>query len=158
VNTLQAPHYRKTRRGSILRKDKLGILLAGSVIGRRKMSFQLQMEQMPGYLAARFIGVGLRGEASQQFQLIAERCKLTNNDKLLIDSTRYDVDVKISLVDRFLLGERLGIFARYGIKVGFFSRPEQLDPRRFAVVVAQNRGVKVETFTDLQDAEEWLLK
>jgi hypothetical protein len=61
-------------------------------------------------------------------------------------------------VDRFLLGERLGIFARYGIKVAFVSRPEQLDPRRFAVVVAQNRGVKVETFTDLQAAEEWLLK
>ena len=122
------------------------------------MSFQLQMQQMSGYLAARFIGIGLRGEASQQFELIAERCKLTNNDKLLIDTTRYDVDVKISLVDRFLLGERLEIFARYRIKVTFFSRPEQLDPRRFAVVVAQNRGVKIETFTDLRAAEEWLLK
>ena len=51
------------------------------------MSFQLQMEQMSGYLAARFIGIGLRGEASQQFELIAERCKLTHNDKLLIDTT-----------------------------------------------------------------------
>jgi uncharacterized FAD-dependent dehydrogenase len=57
------------------------------------MSFHLQMEQMSGYLAAKFFGVGVRGEASQQFELIAEHCKLTNNDKLLIDSTRYDVDV-----------------------------------------------------------------
>ena len=122
------------------------------------MGIQLQMEQMSGYLVVRFIGVAAPGEGLQQFDLIAEHCKLTNNDKLLIDTTRYDVDVKISLVDRFLLGERLGIFARYGIKVAFFSGPEQLDPRRFAVVVAQNRYVKVETFTDLQAAEEWLLK
>ena len=122
------------------------------------MSIQLQMEQMPGYLAARFIGVGVGGEASQQFELIAEHCKLTNNDKLLIDTTRYDVDVKISLVDRFLLGERLGIFARYGIKVAFFSKPEQLDPRKFGALVAQNRGASVDAFTDFQAAEEWLLK
>jgi hypothetical protein len=122
------------------------------------MSFQLQMEQMSGYLAARFIGVGVRGEASQQFELIAERCNHTNNDKLLIDTTRYDVDVEISLADRFLLGERLVIFASRRIKVAFVSRPEQLDPGKFTVVVAQNRGVNVETFTDSQAAEEWLLK
>ena len=114
------------------------------------MSFQLQMEQMPGYLAARFIGTAIPGEASQQFGLIAEDCKLTNNDKLLIDTTGFDV--KVTLVDKFLLGERLGIFARYGIKVVFVSILEQLDPRKFAVMVAQNRGVNVDAFTDLQTA------
>ena len=55
------------------------------------MTFQLQMEQMPGYLAARFIGAGEPGEAPQQFVSIAEHCKHTKNDKLLIDTTRYDV-------------------------------------------------------------------
>jgi len=120
------------------------------------MGFQLQMEQMSGYLAARFIGTAMPGEASQRFELIAEHCKRTNNDKLLIDTTGFNA--KVTLVDRFLLGERLGIFARYRIKVVFVSRPEQLDPRKFAVMVAQNRGVKVETFTDLEAAEAWLLK
>ena len=120
------------------------------------MSFQLQIEQMPGYLAARFIGTAMPGEASQRFELIAEHCKRTNNYKLLIDTAGFDV--KVTLVDKFLLGERLGIFARYRIKVVFVSRPEQLDLRKFAVMVAQNRGVKVEAFTDYQAAEEWLLK
>jgi hypothetical protein len=46
------------------------------------MSFQIQMEQMPGYLAARFIGAGVPGEASLQFESIALHCKHTNNDKL----------------------------------------------------------------------------
>jgi len=120
------------------------------------MSFQLQIEQMPGYLTARYIGTAIPGEASQRFELIAEHCRRTNNDKLLIDTTGFDV--KVTLVDKFLLGERLGIFARYRIKVVFVSRPEQLDLRKFAVMVAQNRGVNVDAFTDFQAAEEWLLK
>ncbi len=49
----------------------------------------IQMEQMSGYLAARFIGVAAPGEGLQQFELIAEHCKLTNNDRLLIDGTGF---------------------------------------------------------------------
>ena len=120
------------------------------------MSFQLQIVQMPGYLAARFIGVGVPGEASSQFALIAEHCRRTKNDKLLIDTT--ECDVKVSLMDRFLVGERLLVFARHRIKVAFFSRPEQLDPGKFGALVAQNRGASVDAFTDFQAAEEWLLK
>jgi hypothetical protein len=55
------------------------------------------------------------------------------------------------------VAERLEIFARCGIKVAFACRPEQLHPRRYAVILAQKRGVNVEIFTDSQDAEEWLL-
>jgi hypothetical protein len=120
------------------------------------MSFQLQFEQMSGYLAARFTGAGAPGEASSQFESIAEHCALTKNSKLLIDTTGYDVGA--STVDRFRLGKRLQAFARHGIKVAFLSRPEQVDPKKFGVLVAQNRGVSADTFTDLHSAEEWLLK
>jgi len=120
------------------------------------MALQLQMEQMPGYLAARFVGVAAPDEASAQFESIAEQCRRTNKDKLLIDTTRYDA--KVSTSDRFLLGERLQVFARHRIKVAFVSRPEQIDPQKFGVLVARNRGATVETFTDFQSAEEWLLK
>jgi hypothetical protein len=120
------------------------------------MGFQLQMEQMPGYLAARFIGVGVPSEASAQFESIAEHCKLTKNDRLLIDSTRYDV--KVTFAERYFLGAKLQIFALNRIKVAFVCRPEQLDPRKFGALVARNRGVTVEVFTDLSAAEEWLLR
>jgi hypothetical protein len=120
------------------------------------MSFQLQFEQMSGYLTARFIGMGAPSEASAQFESIAEHCMRTENDKLLIDTTRYDV--KVSVIDRFLFGGRLQAFARHRIKVAFVSRPEQLDRRKFGALVAQNRGVTVDAFTDFQAAEEWLLK
>jgi hypothetical protein len=120
------------------------------------MSIQLQMEQMPGYLAARFIGSGEPGEASARFESIAEHCKRTNNDKLLIDTRGYDV--KVSVVDRFFLGTSSRIFAVLRIKVAIICRPEQLDERRFGRLVAENRGVTVEVFTDFQSAKEWLLK
>jgi len=120
------------------------------------MSLQLQMDEMPGYLAARFTGGGVPGEALDPIESIAERCKSTNNDKLLIDITGFEG--KISTVDRFLFGERLGIFAPYKIKVALVSKPEQIEPRKFAVMLARNRGVTIEVFTDFQRAEEWLLK
>jgi len=140
-----------------LRKYWLGTMLASleDEIGGR-MSLQLQMEQMPGYLVARFIGEGAAGEASEQFELIAEQCRCAKNDKLLIDTTGYDV--KASTVDRFLLGVRSQIFACYRIKVAFVCRPEQIDARKFGRLVAQNRGVTVEVFTDFHAAEVWLLK
>src|SRR5262245_13902489 len=119
------------------------------------MSLQLQMEEMPGYLAVRFTGAGVRGEASQQFELIDEQCKRTENKKLLIDITGYSV--KVFLADRFFFGERLRIFALYKIKVAFVCTPEQLDPKKFGMLVAQNRGVDVEAFVDFQGAKEWLL-
>jgi hypothetical protein len=128
---------------------------------RRKMrseealSIQLQMEQMPGYLAARFIGSGVGEEVWRQFELITEHCNGAKNDKLLIDTT--EVEAEVSDIERFRLAERMEIFARYGIKVVIVCRPEQIHPKRFALILAQKRGVNVEIFTDSQDAEEWLL-
>ena len=60
------------------------------------MSLQLQMEQLPGYLAARFIGAAAPGEVSQQYESIAEICERTKNNKLLIDATRPDVKLTVS--------------------------------------------------------------
>ena len=116
---------------------------------------QLHLEEKPDYLVARLTGAGAPGEVSQRFELIAEHCKRANEDKLLIDTTGFDV--KVSTADRFLLGERLGIFARYKIKVAFVCTPEQVDPQKFGMLVARNRGVSVDTFTDYHAAVNWLL-
>src|SRR5215510_13621713 len=100
------------------------------------MSLQLQMEQLPGYLAARFIGAGAPGEVSQQYESIAEFCERTKNNKLLIDTT--SLDVKLTVISRFLAAQRLSIFATHRIKVAFICRQEQHDPENFAILVARN--------------------
>jgi hypothetical protein len=120
------------------------------------MGLQLQMEQMPGYIAARFTGAGVAEEVRRQFESIAEHCKRTKNNKLLIDMTRAEGEA--SLLERFLTGERGQIFARSGLKVAAVDTPERTGEKGFAILVAKNRGVNVEGFTDFQAAEEWLLK
>ncbi len=79
-----------------------------------------------------------------------------NNDKLLIDVTGFEI-IKPYLADKFIVGERLGTFARYGIKVAFVCGANLIDPAEFAVTMAQNQGVNAKTFTDFKAAEEWLL-
>jgi hypothetical protein len=120
------------------------------------MSLHLEMEQMPSYLAARFTGSGVAEEVWRQFELIAEACKRSKSDKLLIDITK--AEGKLSVIEKYLAAEEAQVFARYGIKVVFVEIAERMDPRKFFSLVARNRGVNVEAFTDFQAAEEWLLK
>jgi len=120
------------------------------------MNFQIQIEPRSGYLAARFIGPAEVSEVLRHFEEIAEHCTRARKNKLLVDITGFDV--KLTVTTRFLAGEGLEIFSLHGIKVAIVGRPEQLDPGRFGILVARNRFVNVEAFTDFQAAEEWLLK
>ena len=120
------------------------------------MSVQLQIEAMPGYLAARFTGVGATKEVWRQFESIAEHCDRANKKKLLLDFT--EVHTEVSLMDRYFLGKEAQIFAHYNLKVAGVGRPEQVHPQKFAELVARNRWVNVRAFTNVEDAEQWLLK
>ena len=120
------------------------------------MGVQHQIEQMPGYLVAKFSGAGMAEDVWRQYDSLAEHCNRTNKDKLLIDIT--EAQAEISLWDRYFLGDRAQIFACRRIKVAGVDRPERIDPQRFAEMVAQNRGVNARAFTNAEDALEWLLK
>jgi len=48
------------------------------------MSVQLQIEEMPGYLKATFNGATTTEEVGWQFESLAEKCKCTNKNKLLL--------------------------------------------------------------------------
>lgn len=78
------------------------------------MSIQLQIEEKPGYLKARFIGAGATEEVERQFKSLAEQCKSSKKNKLLLDFTEVPSD--ISLVDRYELGKRTLVFAQYNTK------------------------------------------
>ena len=119
------------------------------------MSLKFEMEQMPGYLAAKFIGSGVAEDVWGQFELIAEECKRTKNNELLIDTT--EVEGEISDVERFQFAERMEIFARYRIKVALACKQEHIHPQGLAMLLSQMRGVDGEIFTDSRDAEVWLL-
>jgi hypothetical protein len=118
------------------------------------MDVQLQIQEMPDYLAVRFTGP--MKEAWRQYELIAEHCKRANKNKLLLDFTETHGD--LSLAERYHLADKVEIFVVYNlIKVAAVARPEQFDSQKFAEVVARNRWLDARAFTSAEDAEEWLL-
>jgi hypothetical protein len=121
-----------------------------------KMSVQLQIEEIPSYLKARFDGASTIEEAKQQFTLLAEKCKGTNKNKLLLDFTT--VPANISLADRYALGRLTLVFAQYKCRVAAVCKTEQHGSTCFIETVAQNRWVDLRVFTNVEDALEWLLK
>jgi hypothetical protein len=120
------------------------------------MSLQLEFEERPAYLVARFSGAGTLLEARQQFGLIAERCRSANTLKLLIDTT--GAQLAMSFAERVETGQSAFVFARQGIRVAMLPAPEQVDPGKIGEMVAQNRGVLNRVCTSLAEAEAWLLE
>jgi hypothetical protein len=123
---------------------------------RRKMSVQLQIDETPGYLMARFIGAGAIEEVERQFESLAEKRKSTKKYRLLLDFTEVPEDT--SLVNKYELGKRTPVFAQYKCKVAAVSEPERHDSSCFLATVAQNRWVDLRVFTSVEDAEKWLLE
>ena len=122
-----------------------------------EMSIQLQIEEMPDYLVAKFNGAGTAEEVWRRYKLIAERCNRANKNKLLLDFT--EVHAGISLAGRYFLVTSARIFAQYKlIKTAVVARPEQVDSKKFGELVARNRWINARVFTNIEDAEEWLLK
>lgn len=120
------------------------------------MSLQLQIEEMPDHLVARFTGPGAPEEVWQQYESLAEHCKRANKNKLLLDFL--EAHGEISFMDRYFLGDEAQIFKRYNLQVATANRPEHLDEEKFAEIVARNRGVNFRVITNVEDALEWLLK
>jgi hypothetical protein len=117
------------------------------------MDVQLQIQEMPDYLAVRF--TGSMKEAGRELALIAEHCKCAKKNKLLLDFTETHGD--LSLADRYHLGDKAEIFMVYKlIKVAVLGRPEQFDYKKFCEMVARNRWLGARLFTSVEDAEKWL--
>ena len=117
------------------------------------MDVQLQIQEMPDYLAVRF--TGSMKEAGHELALIAEHCKRAKKNKLLLDFT--ETHGELSIADKYHLGDKAEIFMAYKlIKVAVVGRSEQFDLQKFGETVARNRWLDARVFTNVEDAEKWL--
>lgn len=66
-------------------------------------------------------------------------------------------DQVLTIVDRFDLGVLGGRFAPHVERVSCLGTINSVDPKKFGARVAQNRGLKVDVFTDPAEALRWLL-
>lgn len=103
-----------------------------------------------------------RGNVSFQeaLELLSEAvvyCRENGIQRLLIDTTKLTGFGAPGTVERFSLGERLARDARAAVKVAMVGRPEVLDPSRFGITVARNRGLFSSAFSSESEALKWLL-
>jgi hypothetical protein len=77
--------------------------------------------------------------------------------KLLIDVTRWTGHDKPGTLERFTVAQEFIEAARSAVKMAMVVRPELMDPRKFEVTVATNRGLNGNVFDSEKDALAWLL-
>ena len=62
-----------------------------------------------------------------------------------------------SLADRYFMVENFVSVGAASLKIAMVVSPEVIDPEKFGITVARNRGLKANVFTDEDDARAWLL-
>lgn len=76
---------------------------------------------------------------------------------LLIDTTKWTGHASPDTMERFAVAEAFTEAARSAVKLAMVVRPELMDPDKFEVTVATNRGLKGNVFDSEEDALAWLL-
>jgi ribosomal-protein-alanine N-acetyltransferase len=110
----------------------------------------------PGYVAYRPRGPRTLAEAFDGYFSILAWCRDHGHQRLLADSRRITIP-ELSAVDRLELGSGAAAIAAGSVTVAMIATDQMLHPERFAAVVANNRGLKVGTFTEEVSALEWLV-
>ena len=76
---------------------------------------------------------------------------------LLIDVTSWTGHANPDIVERFYVARAFTEAAGPSMKVAMVIRPEMMDPNKFEVTVATNRGMNGNVFDSEKDALAWLL-
>jgi hypothetical protein len=84
-------------------------------------------------------------------------CREQGIRNLLIDTTHWTGHQNPNTFERFTWAEAFAIAARTNVKLAMVVRSEFMDPERFEVTVARNRGLFGNVFDSEKVALDWLL-
>ena len=96
-------------------------------------------------------GVALVSEALRH----CVKCKISS---IIINTTGLTGFKPPDTMDRYSMGEEWAMAGAGSVIVAVVARPELIDPQRFGLIVARNRGQSAEVFTSEEEAVAWLLK
>jgi len=111
----------------------------------------------PGYVAYRPRGPRTLAETFTGYFSVLAWCRDHGYDRLLADARWITALPSLSAVDRLELGTGAAAVAAGSVTVAMVAPEAMMHPERFAAVVANNRGLKVGTFTEEVSALEWLI-
>lgn len=117
-------------------------------------SYLIKFEVKEEYLYVLVGGEKLSAQIANQYwdEIAAERRK-QKKTKILIEK---DFAQSVSLAEMYAMGVNLGGKFK-GRKIAFLDRFGNEDVNDFGQMVAENHGVKLKVFTNLDDAEKWLI-
>jgi len=82
-------------------------------------------------------------------------CQAAGEPALLVDLRRA-ANPALSTTDRYDLAEGVAHFWARAIRLAVLAREDQIDPRRFGLQVARNRGLVLGLFLHEEEAIAWL--
>ena len=77
--------------------------------------------------------------------------------RLLVNTKKLTGFGPIGALDRYTMGEQFANAGWFSVRLAVVARAELIDPQRFGVTVARNRGLDVDVFTSEAKALAWLL-
>lgn len=107
------------------------------------------------YVEAHLLGKFSASCFKEQAAAVATVCRDRKMKLVLLNATA--LEGRLSTMDRFEMGSQGAIFGK-GLKVAGVLREEMVDPGKFGVIVARNRGLATEVFSDRDKALAWLLE
>jgi hypothetical protein len=114
-------------------------------------------EVLEGYCRFRLSGHGPLEDAASRVIPAIEFARKQHVRRLLVDTTGWTGHKSPGTLQRY---EVASIFAKAAgptLMLAMVVRPEMMDPDKFEVMVAKNRGLTGNVFDSEQDALAWLL-
>jgi len=114
---------------------------------------ELDIQDRGTYLEVRFLEEFSIARFKRQAEAASAVCRDRKKAKMLVDI--FSITAPLTTMERFDLASH-AVRVSAGLKVALLVNPTFLDPSKFGIVVAQNRGLTVDAFTDRQRAVDWL--
>ena len=120
------------------------------------MTAALQIEREDAIAVYRLDGPMTLEQAVGQGTAAIALARAQQLPKLLILATGLELPSAPTVLDRYRIGERWAEAAGAAICVAVVTRAELIDPQKFAVTVAMNRGARADVFDSEAAARAWL--
>ena len=114
-------------------------------------------EMMEGYCCYRLSGHGSLAEAASRVVKVIKFAQGQGMRKLLIDTTKWTGHGPPDTLERYTVAGEFAKAAAAAVKIAMVVRPEMMDPEKFEVTVATNRGLSGNVFDSEKEALAWLL-
>jgi hypothetical protein len=132
-------------------------IFQNSLLMDENMKAPEHFEVLPDYCCFRLSGHGPLAEAAGKVIEAITYARQHGMRKLLIDTTKWTGHASPDTLERYQFAAAFSEAARALVKVALVARPEMMDPEKFEVTVATNRGMLGNVFDSENEALAWLL-